>query len=323
MTSKHHSITPGWLRSSPGEISSPVSERFGSPILARYLAMSVDGMCERMCIQKDSWAGDSDFVWKMIRMSVERVVATRRPCLRFEMARSLPAAVFFAEAFAMVADEGERRCSRGKPSVILPPASHEPHPRLVSAYAPSNEFPFFLHRRFEVQTKTCQLQTRSTANLSQSSQKGNLPPSPPHACYSLRLYPSGPVAFRSHLASCLIPRLIYLCRLYFTTFLGSLPKPQNLNTHSSEFKPPPIRDTGHGASGSRTEPTPEADSQASYYYFTLDDDLFYLSFYQDWGPLNMAMVYRACILIHELLEASVPLRSDCLSVLNLDARGVG
>lgn len=30
--------------------------------------------------------------------------------------------------------------------------------------------------------------------------------------------------------------------------------------------------------------------------------MFYLSFFQDWGPLNMAMVYRACILMHELLE---------------------
>ena len=65
-------------------------------------------MCERVCVQKDGWAGESDFVRKMIRMSVERVIAMRRPCLRFEMARSLPAAVFFAEAFAMVAGEGER-----------------------------------------------------------------------------------------------------------------------------------------------------------------------------------------------------------------------
>jgi len=94
--------------------------------------------------------------------------------------------------------------------------------------------------------------------------------------------------------------------LYFTTFPGTLPKPQHLNARGAEFKPPPIRGAGHGASGSRTEPDPEADSQALYYYFTLDDDLFYLSFYQDWGPLNMAMVYRACILIHELLEVSVP-----------------
>jgi len=132
--SKHHAITPDWLRSSPGEMSSPVPVRFGSPILARYLAMRVDGICERTCIQNDSWVGESDFVRKMIRMRVESVVAMRRPCLMFEMALSLLAANFFAEAFAMVGGEGEICCNRGKPSVILPPAAHEPHPPLVSAY---------------------------------------------------------------------------------------------------------------------------------------------------------------------------------------------
>ena len=39
-----------------------------------------------------------------------------------------------------------------------------------------------------------------------------------------------------------------------------------------------------------------------YWYFTLDDQLPYLSFFQDWGPLNLAMVYKACILMHELLQ---------------------
>ena len=119
------------------------------------------------------------------------------------------------------------------------------------------------------------------------------------------------MAFRSQPPTCLILRLIYFRRLYFTTFPGSLPKSQHLNSRSSEFPPPPIRDAGHGASGSRTEPAPEPDSPALYYYFTLDDDLFYLSFYQDWGPLNMAMVYRACILIHELLEVRVPRLFSC------------
>ena len=46
------------------------------------------------------------------------------------------------------------------------------------------------------------------------------------------------------------------------------------------------------------------DDDAKYYYFTIDDQLVYLSFFQDWGPLNLAMVYKACILIHELLQVS-------------------
>lgn len=53
---------------------------------------------------------------------------------------------------------------------------------------------------------------------------------------------------------------------------------------------------------------------ASYYYFTIDDQLLYLSFFQDWGPLNIAMVYKACILIHELLEVRSQLpRASCHS----------
>lgn len=60
-----------------------------------------------MCNQKDSWVGESDFMRKTTRMSIERVVAMRSPCRRFWMAFSLLAAVFFAEAFAMVAG-GER-----------------------------------------------------------------------------------------------------------------------------------------------------------------------------------------------------------------------
>ena len=30
----------------------------------------------------------------------------------------------------------------------------------------------------------------------------------------------------------------------------------------------------------------------------------YMSFFQDWGPLNVAMVYKACIFIHTLLTVS-------------------
>jgi hypothetical protein len=55
----------------------------------------------------------------------------------------------------------------------------------------------------------------------------------------------------------------------------------------------------------RGGPSASPDDDATYYYFTIDDHLLYLSFFQDWGPLNIAMVYKACILIHELLEVCV------------------
>ena len=63
-----------------------------------------------------------------------------------------------------------------------------------------------------------------------------------------------------------------------------------------------------------TSATPDDD--AKYYYFTIDDQLLYLSFFQDWGPLNLAMVYKACILIHELLQVRGTLHAGVLEVLS-------
>ncbi|KAF8735653.1 hypothetical protein AX14_001709 [Amanita brunnescens Koide BX004] len=86
-------------------------------------------------------------------------------------------------------------------------------------------------------------------------------------------------------------------RLYFTTFPNPPPPPQALNRLAAESGYQP-RVRGKPRAGPSTSP----DDNAHYYYFTIDDQLPYLSFFQDWGPLNLAMVYKACILIHELLE---------------------
>ncbi|KAL1743902.1 tyrosine protein phosphatase [Schizophyllum fasciatum] len=86
-------------------------------------------------------------------------------------------------------------------------------------------------------------------------------------------------------------------RLYFTTFASPVPHPDTLNDELAETGyTPRVRARPRGG------PSASPDEGALYYYFTLDDQLLYLSFFQDWGPLNMAMVYKACILIHELLE---------------------
>jgi len=78
----------------------------------------------------------------------------RRPCLRFEMARSLLAAVFFAEAFAIVAGEGE-----GDVAIVgnhqrscLPPHTNHTLVWSLLTLPPTNSL-FFLHRRFEVQAR--------------------------------------------------------------------------------------------------------------------------------------------------------------------------
>ena len=85
-------------------------------------------------------------------------------------------------------------------------------------------------------------------------------------------------------------------RLYFTTFPHPAPHSRSLNASGEAVTQPRIRARPRGG------PSASPDEIASYYYFTIDDQLLYLSFFQDWGPLNIAMVYKACILIHELLE---------------------
>lgn len=83
-------------------------------------------------------------------------------------------------------------------------------------------------------------------------------------------------------------------RLYFTTFPHPAPKQSTLNDLKDGDKPR-VRGTAKGG------PSVTPDDDAKYYYFTIDDQLVYMSFYQDWGPLNIAMVYKACIYIHSLL----------------------
>lgn len=89
----------------------------------------------------------------------------------------------------------------------------------------------------------------------------------------------------------------HIIRLYFTTFPHPPPSPHVLNNQSPDpSNNPSVRARPKGG------PSASPDDDATYYYFTIDDQLLYLSFFQDWGPLNLAMVYKACILIHELLE---------------------
>ena len=105
---------------------------------------------------------------------------------------------------------------------------------------------------------------------------------------------------------------LFACaRLYFTTFPHPAPSPQALNAQSLEpGNAPRVRARPRGG------PSASPDDDATYYYFTIDEHLLYLSFFQDWGPLNIAMVYKACILIHELLEVrAAPLARAWLMLL--------
>jgi hypothetical protein len=86
------------------------------------------------------------------------------------------------------------------------------------------------------------------------------------------------------------------CRLYFTTFPHPPPKQDTLNDPGFQTEQVNVR-------GIRTPPC-ESSEPIKHYYFTIDDQLMYMSFFQDWGPLNVAMVYKACIYIHSLLIVS-------------------
>ncbi|KIY45956.1 phosphatases II, partial [Fistulina hepatica ATCC 64428] len=85
-------------------------------------------------------------------------------------------------------------------------------------------------------------------------------------------------------------------RLYWASFSDPVPTAEALNCIAADpSHRPRIRTL------SRCDEPTSSDDQLSYYYFTIDDQLVYLSFFHDWGPLNLAMVYKTCIYIHELL----------------------
>ncbi|KAJ1308339.1 hypothetical protein OPQ81_004049 [Rhizoctonia solani] len=85
-------------------------------------------------------------------------------------------------------------------------------------------------------------------------------------------------------------------RLYWTSFPVPAPSPDQLNR--PEQPAPALRAKSRAAGATPVSP----EESHLYYYFCIDDRLLYLSFFEDWGPLNLAQVYRACILIHELLQ---------------------
>ena len=46
---------------------------------------------------------------------------------------------------------------------------------------------------------------------------------------------------------------------------------------------------------------PHLAANAIVHWFSIDNELVYLSFFDDWGPLNVAMFYRFCLHLHHLI----------------------
>ncbi|CAG7848256.1 Tyrosine-protein phosphatase CDC14 [Serendipita indica DSM 11827] len=117
---------------------------------------------------------------------------------------------------------------------------------------------------------------------------------PPPACAPLVQFGERSLEFTP--ISCSLKRVADKCthRLFFTTFPGIAPNQQALNASiNGPQDNPPLR---------RSVMATNDTAPPKYYYFTIDHSLNYESFYEDWGPLNIANVFRTLILIHELLQ---------------------
>ncbi|PWN38439.1 uncharacterized protein FA14DRAFT_160009 [Meira miltonrushii] len=49
---------------------------------------------------------------------------------------------------------------------------------------------------------------------------------------------------------------------------------------------------------------PHISAEANVHWFCVDSELVYLSFFEDWGPLNVAMFYRFCLHLHHLINSA-------------------
>lgn len=94
--------------------------------------------------------------------------------------------------------------------------------------------------------------------------------------------------------------LVYISnRFYFTYFAGQPPSKEQLNAgsgaESAYFEEPkPQR--------SMADVEEPATLPERFHWFNIDDDLVYLSFFEDWGPLNIGLFYRFCMHVHQMLQ---------------------
>ncbi|KAL8287200.1 hypothetical protein RQP46_003652 [Phenoliferia psychrophenolica] len=94
------------------------------------------------------------------------------------------------------------------------------------------------------------------------------------------------------------PICSYGSRLGFTYFPSPAPLPDLLNEQVPVY---PLASTA-AAAGVEVGAGGGAAAPREVHWFTVDDQLLYLSFFMDSGPLNAACLYRFCLHVHTLLE---------------------
>ncbi|CAO1629528.1 unnamed protein product [Sympodiomycopsis kandeliae] len=95
--------------------------------------------------------------------------------------------------------------------------------------------------------------------------------------------------------------LIYISnRLYYTYFTDESPSPDFLN--QGDGSTAAIFEHQQQQNPQRPGAAQQEDLPSAFHWFNVDEDLVYLSFYQDWGPLNVALFYRFCMHVLQLLN---------------------
>ncbi|KAJ1595576.1 hypothetical protein NDA11_002837 [Ustilago hordei] len=87
-------------------------------------------------------------------------------------------------------------------------------------------------------------------------------------------------------------------RLWFTYFSGSLPTEDSLNINNGQS----AAWKNFTDSEVKKYVDPCETNPKRLHWFNIDHDLVYLSFWFDWGPLNVAMFYRFCLHVHHMLN---------------------
>ncbi|SPO31456.1 related to CDC14 - dual specificity phosphatase [Ustilago trichophora] len=86
-------------------------------------------------------------------------------------------------------------------------------------------------------------------------------------------------------------------RLWFTWFNGDLPSEDDLNKDDGQ----PAARMNFKDEEIKKYVDPSETNPPRLHWFNIDHDLVYLSFWFDWGPLNVGMFYRFCLHVHHML----------------------